>query len=169
MLDMVPFTLFRVTHFTSRPPLPRHVYPSTSALTGTHMESRVKVAGPPLHQLLIAFPLRLLATAVVFAVIFLVTDNATWAQAAFYMIGAGVITGLMAAVPGALDWLAIPGVTRAKRVGLIHGVGNVIVVALFAVSWLLRRDDPTLPPTEAVVAGLVGAGIVAVTGWLGES
>ena len=117
--------------------------------------------------MLLVFPLGLLATAVVFDVIFLVTDNPPWTQAAFYMIGAGVITGVMAAVPGALDWWAIPRGTRAKRVGLIHGVGNVVVVVLFAFSWLLRRDNPTLPPTEAVVAGLLGAGISVVTGWLG--
>lgn len=131
------------------------------------MESRFKVAGHPLHQMLIVFPLGLLATAVVFDVIFLVTDNPAWTQAAFYMIGAGVITGLLAAVPGAVDWWAIPRGTRAKRIGLIHGVGNVVVVALFAISWYLRRDNPTLPPTGAVVAGLLGAGIAVVTGWLG--
>ena len=131
------------------------------------MESRFKVAGHPLHQMLIVFPLGLLATAVVFDVIFLVTDDPTWTQAAYYMIGAGVITGLAAAVPGTVDWMAIPRGTRAKRVGLLHGVGNVIVVALFALSWFLRRDNPTLPPTEAVVAGLLGAGIAVVTAWLG--
>jgi uncharacterized membrane protein len=131
------------------------------------MESRLKLAGHPLHQMLIVFPLGLLATSVVFDVIFLVTDNATWTQAAYYMIGAGVITGLFAAVPGTVDWLAIPRGTRAKRIGLIHGLGNVTVVALFAISWFLRRDNPTLPPTEAVVAGLLGAGISIVTGWLG--
>jgi uncharacterized membrane protein len=131
------------------------------------MESRVKLAGHPLHQMLIVFPLGLLATAVVFDVIFLVTDVPTWTQAAYYMIAAGVITGLAAAVPGTVDWLAIPRGTRAKRIGLIHGVGNVIVVALFAISWFLRREDPALPPTGAVVAGLLGAGIAVVTGWLG--
>ncbi|HEX2220534.1 MAG TPA: DUF2231 domain-containing protein [Gemmatimonadales bacterium] len=131
------------------------------------MESRAKVAGHPLHQMLIVFPLGLLATAVVFDVIFLVTNDPTWAQASFYMIGAGVIAGLVAAIPGTIDWLAIPRSTRAKRIGLIHGVGNVVVVALFALSWFLRRDNPTLPPTEAVVAGLIGAGISVVTGWLG--
>jgi uncharacterized membrane protein len=131
------------------------------------MESRVKVAGHPLHQMLIVFPLGLLATAVIFDVIFLVTDNPQWTLAAFYMIAAGVVGGLLAAVPGAVDWYAIPRRTRAKRIGLIHGVGNVIVVALFALSWLLRRDQPAAPPTEAIVAGLLGAGLAIVTGWLG--
>ena len=41
------------------------------------MESRVKVAGHPLHQMLIVFPLGLLATAVVFYVIFRVSDSPT--------------------------------------------------------------------------------------------
>ena len=131
------------------------------------MESRVKVAGHPLHQMLIVFPLGLLATAVVFDVIFLVTDNPTWTLAAFYMIGAGLITGLVAAVPGAVDWLAVPRGTRAKRIGLLHGVGNVVVLALFGLSWYVRRENPALPPTEAVVAGLLGAGISLVTAWLG--
>jgi uncharacterized membrane protein len=131
------------------------------------MESRVKLAGHPVHQMLIVFPLGLLATAVVFDVIFLASDNPAWTQAAFYMIGAGVLVGLAAAVPGAVDWLAIPRGTRAKRIGLIHGVGNVIVVALFALSWFMRWDDPAAPPTGAVVAGLLGAGLSIITAWLG--
>ncbi len=131
------------------------------------MESRVKLAGHPVHQMLIVFPLGLLATAVVFDVISLVTNNSVWTTTAYYMIGAGVIMGLVAAVPGTVDWLAIPRGTRAKRIGLIHGVGNVIVVALFALSWYLRRDQPAAPPTEAVVAGLLGAGLSVVTAWLG--
>src|SRR5918999_6352781 len=128
------------------------------------MESRVKLAGHPVHQMLIVFPLGLLATAVVFDVIFLVTNNSLWTQAAYFMIGAGVIVGLVAAVPGVVDWIPIPRGTRAKRIGLIHGVGNVVVVSLFAVSWYLRRDQPASPPTEAVVAGLFGAAPSIVTG-----
>ena len=76
------------------------------------MESRVKFAGHSLHQMLIVFPLGLLATAVGFDLIFLVTDRVIWTQAAYYMIAAGVIMGLAAAAPGWLDWAAIPGGTR---------------------------------------------------------
>ena len=55
------------------------------------------------------------------------------------MIVAGVIGGLAAAPLGWIDWFAIPGGTRAKSIGLWHGVGNVVVLVLFVVSWFLRR------------------------------
>jgi uncharacterized membrane protein len=131
------------------------------------MESRAKVAGHPVHPMLIVFPLGLLATAVIFDVIYLVTDATRWTEMAYYMIGAGIIGGLAAAIPGWIDWFAIPSGTRAKRIGLIHGVGNVIVLGLFILSWLLRRDQAAAPPTEAIVAALAGAGLAVVTGWLG--
>jgi uncharacterized membrane protein len=131
------------------------------------MESRTKVAGHAVHPMLVVFPLGLLATAVVFDIVYLVTDAARWTEMAFYMIGAGIVGGLAAAVPGWVDWLAIPAATRAKRIGLLHGVGNVVVLGLFTLSWLLRRDQISSPPTEAIVAALGGAGLVAVTGWLG--
>jgi uncharacterized membrane protein len=131
------------------------------------MESRAKFAGHPLHQMLIVFPLGLLATAAVFDVLYLITNKVIWTHAAYYMIGAGVLTGLIAAIPGAIDWMAIPRGTRAKRIGLVHGVGNVAVVGLFILSWLLRRPNPEAPPTGAIVAALIGMAIATFTGWLG--
>jgi uncharacterized membrane protein len=131
------------------------------------MESKVKVAGHPVHPMLIVFPLGLLATAVIFDIIYLVSNSPQWTVAAYYMIGAGIIGGLAAAVPGWLDWFGIPGGTRAKRIGLWHGVGNVVVLLLFILSWVLRRDNPQLPPTGAIVAGLCAVVIALVTAWLG--
>ena len=131
------------------------------------MESKVKFAGHPVHPMLIVFPLGLLATAVIFDVIFLISGNPKWTEVAYYMIGAGIIGGLAAAVFGWLDWIAIPAGTRARRIGLWHGVGNVVVLGLFILSWVLRREVPDVPPTGAIVAGLTGAVIALVTGWLG--
>src|SRR3954454_15413324 len=110
------------------------------------MESKAKVFGHPIHPMLIVFPLGLLVTAVLFDIGRLVTGNTGLAYAAFVMIAAGVIGGLVAAVFGLVDWLAIPGGTRAKSIGLWHGIGNVIVVGLFAVSWFIRRGDPNYVP-----------------------
>jgi uncharacterized membrane protein len=131
------------------------------------MESKVKVAGHPVHPMLVVFPLGLLATAVIFDIIYLISGNSQWALVSYYMIGAGLVGGLAAAVFGWLDWFAIPGGTRAKRVGLWHGLLNVAVLTLFLLSWLLRRGNAEVPPTGAVVAGLAGAAITLIAAWLG--
>jgi uncharacterized membrane protein len=65
------------------------------------------------------------------------------------------------------DWFAIPARTRAKQVGLWHGLGNVLVLVLFAVSWLLRTGSPQAPPTFAIVLAIAGTAVVFFTGWLG--
>jgi uncharacterized membrane protein len=132
------------------------------------MESRAKLLGHPIHQMLIVFPLGVLAMAVVFDVIALVADSPKLHEAAFYMMAAGVISGLVAAVFGLIDYLAIPNGTRARRVGALHGGGNVVVVVLFAGSWLLRMDEPGhVPTTVAFLLALVGALLATATGWLG--
>jgi uncharacterized membrane protein len=131
------------------------------------MESRAKLFGHPIHQMLVAFPLGLLATALVFDVLHLVTGTGYWSEIAYWMIAAGVITGLLSAPFGFIDWLAIPGGTRAKRVGAIHGIGNVIVVLLYAGSWLIRRDDPRSPEALAYALAFLGGGLAMFTGWLG--
>ncbi len=81
------------------------------------------------------------------------------ATVAYYMIAAGIIGGAIAAPPGWIDWFAIPSGTRAKSVGLTHGLGNVLVLVLFFVSWWLRRDSPNFQPgTFAYILSFAGAG-----------
>lgn len=131
------------------------------------MEAKARLLGHPIHQMLIVFPLGLLATAVVFDVVNLLAGNGYWSEIAYWMIAAGVIGGLAAALFGLIDWTKIPAGTRAKRIGLLHGVGNVIVVVLFVASWLLRRDEPRAPETLALLLSFAGAGLSLITGWLG--
>ena len=132
------------------------------------MESRAKVLGHAIHPILIVFPLGLLATGVVFDVIYLIWGNPTMATVAYYMIAAGIVGGALAAPPGWIDWFAIPSGTRAKSVGLTHGLGNVLVLVLFLISWWLRRDSPNFQPrTFAYILSFAGAGLSLLTGWLG--
>ena len=141
------------------------------------MESRAKLFGHPIHQMLIVFPLGLLAMALVFDVIHLVSANGYWSEVAFWMIAAGVVTGLLAAPFGFIDWLAIPSGTRAKRVGALHGLGNVVVVLLYAALFgvqnhdvqqiLTRWNAPAAPTILAFVLSFAGGGLALFTGWLG--
>jgi uncharacterized membrane protein len=131
------------------------------------MESRAKLFGHPIHQMLIVFPLGLLATALLFDVVQLATGNGFWSELSYWMIAAGVVSGLVAAPFGLVDWLAIPWRTRAKRIGAVHGGGNVLVVALYGISWLMRMGNPAAPETPALVMAFLGGGLAMVTGWLG--
>jgi uncharacterized membrane protein len=132
------------------------------------MESRVKILGHPIHPMLIVLPLGLLIMAVVFDILQLITGNTTFSVVAYWNIVGGLITGLLAAVFGFLDWLAIPAKTRAKSIGAFHGGGNVIVVLLFAASWWLRRDNTDyVPDMFAFILGLLGLGLGGLTAWLG--
>jgi hypothetical protein len=71
------------------------------------------------------FPLGLLITSLIFGTIRLGTGDNRWNATAEYMIGAGVLGGLLAAVFGLIDWFGVPRGTRAKGIGLWHGGPNV--------------------------------------------
>ena len=134
------------------------------------MESRAKLAGHAIHPMLIAFPLGLLATAVLFDLIYLFTGNAELVTFSYWAITAGIVGGLLAALFGFWDWLHIPGNTRAKAVGLWHGGGNVVVVVLFIVAWLLRvgaRGPEYRPAGLPFILEVIGVLLALVTGWLG--
>ena len=132
------------------------------------MESKAKFLGHPIHQMLIVFPLGLFIAAITFDVLYLFTDNPMWATVSFWNIAGGVIGGLVAAVFGLIDWLAIPNNTRAKTIGALHGFINVIVVVLFVMSWLLRWPNPNYEPNMlAFGLALFAVAISGVAGWLG--
>src|SRR5215210_4940367 len=136
------------------------------------MESKAKALGHPIHQMLIPFPFGLLATAVSFDVIYLIWDSPAVATVSYWRIAAGVVGGFLAAPFGLIDWFAIPQGTRAKSVGLVHGLGNVVVLLLFIGSWWLRRGVDTspgvyAPGTTAFILSFAGFALAVLTGWLG--
>ena len=131
------------------------------------MESKAKLFGHPIHQMLIVFPLGLLATAAIFDIIHVITDGTGWAYASFYLIGAGVAGGVLAAIFGLIDFLAIPKRTRARRIGAIHGIGNVFVLGLFWMSFYMRIGTSENPPNMALGLSIFAMLLATVTGWLG--
>jgi uncharacterized membrane protein len=129
------------------------------------MQGKAKLLGHPIHQMLIVFPLGLLATSVVFDIVRLATDNPYWSEISYWMIASGLVGGAIAAVFGLVDFMAIPKYTRARRIGAVHGVGNVIVMGLFLLSWLMRNNN--VSDATPIGLSIAGAGLALVTGWLG--
>jgi len=131
------------------------------------MESRAKILGHPVHQMLIVFPLGLLSTSIVFDTLRLVTGNKKWSEVSYRVLGAGLVGAMVAAPFGTIDWLAIPNGSRAKAIGTLHGAGNLVVSGLFGASWLLRRGNPSKRVVLPVILSVAGGALAGVTAWLG--
>lgn len=132
------------------------------------MESKAKLLGHPVHPMLIVLPLGLFIGAVVFDALYLWRGSPALAATAYWNIAGGIVGGLLAAVFGFIDWMAIPAGTRAKRIGLLHGGSNVVVVGIFAVVWYLRREAGGMTPTTNLFLLEAAALLLgAVAGWLG--
>ena len=131
------------------------------------MAGKVNFFGHPIHPMLIVFPLGLLPTAVACDIIYWYTHNPNWGHIAYWLIAAGVLSGLVAAIFGFADWWSLASGTRAKRVGLLHAAMMDIVIILFAVSWWLRRGNPDAPSSVAISLGIIAACFALFGGWLG--
>jgi len=131
------------------------------------MESKAKAFGHAIHPSLIVFPLGLLGTAAIFDAIYLITLNRTIPVASFWMLVAGLIGGVIAALFGFIDWLNIPQGTRAKTIGLYHAIVMDIALVLFAIGLYLRWSTPDTPSTIAMICSFAGLAFALVGGWFG--
>jgi uncharacterized membrane protein len=132
------------------------------------MESKAKLLGHPIHPMLIVLPLGLFIGAVVFDGLYLWHGSQAFATVGYWNIAGGIVGGLVAAVFGLIDWIAIPAGTRAKRIGLFHGGANVVVVLIFAIVLFMRRETPDATPTTSLfLLEVVGLALGSVAGWLG--
>ena len=132
------------------------------------MQSRTKFLGHPVHPMLVVIPLGLFVAASVIDLIYLWRGDSLFATIAYYNIAGGIVGGLLAAAFGLIDWVAIPASTRAKRIGLMHGVSMFSVVVLFVAVWLARNATPDHAPTTLVFSVEAAAiGLALLGGWLG--
>jgi uncharacterized membrane protein len=132
------------------------------------------LAGPyghPLHPVLVTLPIGAWVASLVFDLASHTADDASaFATGAYWLVALGVAGALLAASVGTLDLLAVPGGTRAFRTALLHVGLNLAVVALFALSLVLRGSpdagsDPT--PGGIVALSLVALAGLGAAGWLG--
>jgi uncharacterized membrane protein len=129
------------------------------------MASPVRVAGHPLHPILVAFPIALWVFSLVADLVHASGGSPIWNDLAFYTMAGGLVGALLAALPGFLDYRTLRE-RDTRRLGATHMAINLVVVALYALNLWLRTGSPAgavLP----VVLSVVGVGLLLVSGWLG--
>lgn len=131
------------------------------------VSSTAAVAGHPLHPMLIPFPIAFLVGAMAADLVYWNVRTFFWANMAAWLVGAGFVTGILAASVGLIDFWTIQR-ARTYVEGWIHFIGNATVLLVTFVNMLLRIanvEEAVLPWGLALSA--VASVLLAVTGWYG--
>ena len=130
------------------------------------MRAKVRLFGHPVHQMLVVFPLGLLAGSMITDMLAIALGSTLTALMSYGLIAGGLIGAAIAIPFGIADYIAIPRHTRAKRIGMLHGGGNILVSALFLLSWFLREPG-LMPGSVALAFSFSAIAIALLTAWLG--
>jgi uncharacterized membrane protein len=134
------------------------------------MKSNASIAGHPIHPMLIPFPLALWATSFVVDLLFYFLRHPTLLIISKFMIAAGCIGAIAAAIPGIIDWLAIKN-DEVKKVANWHARLNIAALVVFAISFFLRLGSYSefvgRKLTIPFLLSLVGVILITISGWLG--
>jgi uncharacterized membrane protein len=136
-------------------------------MDGPNPRSTASIAGHPLHPMVIPFPIAFLVTTLVADLAYWKTGNAMWATGATWLVGAGVVMGLVAALAGFTDFFG-SGQIRALNAVWRHMIGNLLAVAVSAGNWWVHYSQGAagIVPTGLVLS-LIVVLILLYTGWQG--
>jgi uncharacterized membrane protein len=132
------------------------------------MKNKARFLGHPIHPVLVVFPVALFTTSLLFDILYLITRNTIFPLVSYNMIAAGILSALLAAVFGVIDWIGLPPRSRSWNFALGHGMGNFLVVMLFTLNWVLRRgSDNLIPDGRMWFLSIAAVGLLLLTAWLG--
>src|SRR5690606_4439252 len=131
------------------------------------MKSKANIGGHPIHPILVAFPIAFFSGAFIFDLlrIFGLDELGRTVE---YLIIAGIIGALLAAVPGIIDFFfTVPPKSSGKKRAAKHGIINVTVLLLFAATLFYRRNTDF--PSDAVIILMESVAIILLVwaGWMG--
>jgi len=130
-------------------------------------QSTVKIAGHPIHPMLIPFPIAFFVSTFVCDLVYWQTGYAAWATAATWLLGAGLVMAVLAALVGLTDVLGDQRI-RALNDAWWHAGGMVIVVLIELYNWYARYEQGTAAVVpKGLVLSLIVVCILLFAGWKG--
>jgi uncharacterized membrane protein len=133
--------------------------------------SKVKIAGHPVHPMLVCYPVACYTGTLAAFVVYAASGQEFWLNMAIALNVAGLVTAAIAMFPGIVDWaLGIPFDSAAKKFGLIHAGFNVTAFGLFVGVLAAYGHDwngPAASPALGIVLSAGGVGATVAAGFFG--
>jgi nitrite reductase/ring-hydroxylating ferredoxin subunit/uncharacterized membrane protein len=132
------------------------------------MLSRARFKNHPIHPFLIPFPIAFGTGALLMDLAGRVGEWPTvWATAAYLAVGA-VAFGILAAIPGLIDYFSIiPPNSSARQRATYHMVVNIVSLTLIGLGAAFRDTDTWRGRIGTVLCEAAGMAFMAVGGWFG--
>lgn len=130
--------------------------------------STLSIAGHPLHPMIIPLPIASFIGALAADIAYANTNNLFWVEASQWLLGVGILTALLAAVGGFVDFFGDPRI-RALAAARRHMIGNLTLVVLEAINlWVRAGDDSAdaVVPLGLALSAL-GVALLLFNGWQG--
>ncbi len=133
----------------------------------TGVPSTVAIAKHPIHPALIVFPVAFLVGVLLTDVAYFYTNDNFWARGSFWLLIAGLVGGVIAAITGLLDFLRIERV-RKRTAGWAHLILNVTALILTTVNLVLRWHNQMVAVLPwGLTLSLIVALLLGASGWYG--
>lgn len=132
------------------------------------MQHRIVVLSPiwatsPVYRVLAAFPIACFTLTLVTDVAYVLTSNLLWLHFSEWLLFAGLVVGLLAAV-----FLAISSLLRRGATSWLHALGGLVVLILAALnSFIHTADGWTAVMPYGLVTSVVTVLVMIFTGWVG--
>lgn len=132
------------------------------------MLSKASIRSHPIHPMLVAFPVGLWITSFIFDLIGAGSHEQQYFATGFYLVIAGCIGAVLAAVPGLMDLLSvIPPRSSAKKRGYIHGSLNTLALVDFIAVAAIRAGPESNATGLTLLLSFIGVVLLGFSGWLG--
>ena len=129
--------------------------------------STARIGGHPIHPMLVPFPIAFFVAALVSDAAYLYDGRVFWFEASIWLIAAGLVMGVLAALAGITDYLGDSRIRSLSEANW-HAAGNAIALLIEAFNLYIRyyfQSVDVFP--EALYLSLVASVILVFTGWLG--
>ncbi len=134
----------------------------------------VAVAGPyghPFHAMLVTIPIGAFVATLAFDIASVAIEGRAYGRPALWLSAIGIVSGVVAAAFGLMDFRRLTTGTRAHATAVRHMILMDVVLVCFVVGFFIRRADPDQyldgTPIAALVLSAFGVAVLLVGGWFG--
>ncbi|SFV28210.1 Uncharacterized membrane protein [Devosia crocina] len=143
-----------------------HPNPQIRDVAQQDVGSAIAVAGHPIHAMMVHFPIAFVIATLGLDIFYWWTADPFWVEVSVWSAGAAFVFGVLAAIAGTLELLAVPGI-RVRVASWNHAVAAMVLLAIAAANAGLRINFPEQVLPNGLMLSFLCSLATAFAGWHG--